>query len=58
MAPTQLSMRLRADGSYENLPLGEPNDPRDSVLEWLPYEQMDGCMPEVRYQPHTYTSWT
>lgn len=58
MAPTQLSMRLRADGSYENLPLGEPGDPRDSVLEWLPYKQMDGCMPEVRYQPHTYASWT
>lgn len=58
MAPTQLSCRLRADGTYENLPLGEPNDPNESVLERLPYEQMDGCTPEVRHQPHGYTSWT
>ncbi len=58
MAPTQLAMRLRADGTYENLPLGEPNDPNASGLERLPYEQMDGCTPEVRQKPHGYLSWT
>lgn len=58
MAPTQLAMRLRADGTYENLPLGEPNDPNANGLERLPYEQMDGCTPEVRPQPHGYTVWT
>lgn len=58
MAPTQLSLRLRADGTYENLPLGEPNDPNESVLERLPYEEMDGCTPAVRPQPHGYTSWS
>lgn len=58
MAPTQLAMRLRADGTYENLPLGEPNDPNANGLERLPYEQMDGCTPEVRQRPHGYLSWT
>ncbi len=58
MAPTQLSMRLRADGTFENLPLGEPNDPNENGLERLPYETMDGRTPESRYQPSGYTEWS
>ena len=33
MAPTQLKRRMLADGSYEPLPLGEPNDPNADALE-------------------------
>lgn len=57
MAPTQLSRRLLADGSYENLPQGTPNDPNENRLESLPRELIDGCEPETRSLPHSFTSW-
>ena len=36
MTPTQLEKRMLADGSYEPLPQGAPNDYNQSVLEPLP----------------------
>ena len=33
LVPTSLKRRLLADGTYENLPLGVPNDPDFTVLE-------------------------
>ena len=58
MTPTQLSMRLRADGTFENLPLGEPNDPNENGLEPLTFEETEGCTPGVRMQPRGFTEWT
>lgn len=58
MAPTQLECRLRSDGTYENLHLGEPNDPDADGLERLSFEETEGCTPQVRPQPHGYTAWT
>lgn len=57
MAPTQLAHRLLADGSYEDLPQGTPNDPNENKLGRLPYELIDGYEPETRYLPHGFTSW-
>ncbi len=58
MAPTQLECRLRADGTYENLPLGEPNDPNADGLERLPLEETSGRTPEIPYRPRGYTPWS
>lgn len=49
LVPTQLKHRLLADGSYEDLPLGVPNDPDYTALE--PMEAISkwcGEMPAVR----------
>ena len=51
MAPTQLKRRMRADGSYEALPLGTPNDPRASAIGVNPDSGF--CVnPPVRAQGH------
>ena len=48
MAPTQLEKRMLADGSYEPLPLGEPNDFNANALE--PLEERDLLLnPTVRF---------
>ncbi len=48
MAPTQLERRMLADGSYEALPLGVPNDPNADVLERIPEEDIVCTAPSVR----------
>ncbi len=48
MCPTQLPHRLKADGTYEELPVGEANDPDSCGLPRLPYETMSGRAPEAR----------
>ena len=58
MASTQLECRLRADGSYENLPMGEPNDPNADGLERLTLDETEGCTPGVRFRPRGFTEWT
>lgn len=50
-APTQLPKRLLADGSFEELPQGEPNDPNADGLQRPDFSEMDGIAPAVRYQP-------
>lgn len=47
LTPTSLKKRMRADGSYEELPLGEPFDTDANVLEPLP-ERSAGFAPAVR----------
>ncbi|MGN1022931.1 MAG: glycoside hydrolase family 3 C-terminal domain-containing protein [Lachnospiraceae bacterium] len=54
MAPTQLSMRLRADGSFESLPLGEPHDPNADGLQHLTDEEIEGREPGVRARDPWY----
>ncbi len=48
LAPSQLSKRMLADGSFEVLPGREPNDPNEDELERMSEEQMDGYTPAVR----------
>ena len=48
MAPTSLKHRMLADGSYEELPQSEPNDPKFTALEPLTEQQMNGMIPAVR----------
>ena len=52
MTPTQLKKRMLADGSYENLPLGTPNDPDADVLERLPEDKVTCVDPKVRPQDY------
>ena len=47
MTPTQLKRRMLADGSYETLPLGTPNDPNADALVRLPDGQINSN-PKVR----------
>lgn len=48
LAPTSLAKRMLADGSYEELPMSEPNDPNADELERLPEGMTEGYVPEVR----------
>lgn len=58
MAPTQLSRRLRADGTYESLPLGTPNDPNEDILLRLPPRETNSRTPGFRFRAPGYESWT
>ncbi len=51
MVPTQLERRMLADGSFEALPLGTPNDPDANALEPLPESAANGMPPAVRGIP-------
>ena len=49
IAPTSLRRRLLSDGTYEDLPLGEQNDPDYSALEPMSaLSKLGGEMPAVR----------
>ena len=49
MAPTQLAKRLLSDGTYEELPQGEPNDFDANILEdRIDPDEMPGATPAVR----------
>ena len=52
MVPTQLKRRMLADGSYEELPLGMPNDPNAGALERMPDALCEGQRPAVRPMPN------
>jgi len=51
MTPTQLKRRMLADGSYESLPLGMPNDPNADALVRLPGDQIN-ANPKVRAEDY------
>ena len=54
MVPTQLSKRMLSDGSYEELPQGQPVDTDASVFDTrLTAAETDGLAPEVKY----HASW-
>ena len=50
MTPTQLTRRMRPDGSYEPVPTGEPFDTDANALGRMPDHEMDGVTPAVRAQ--------
>ena len=55
MTPAQLKKRMRADGSFEELPQGEPFDTDASVLERQTREEYDCVQPVARpYRPRPY----
>lgn len=55
MAPTQLKKRMLADGSFEDLPQGEPFDTDANVLERQTREEYDCVQPIARpYRPRPY----
>ena len=49
LTPTSLKERMLSDGSFEALPMSEPNDPDYSALGKIPGEELDGLTPEVRF---------
>ncbi len=54
MAPTQLEKRMLADGSYEALPQGTPNDPDADALEHMADRECEGAFPAVRAMPVSF----
>lgn len=55
MTPAQLKKRMLADGSFEELPQGEPFDTDASVLERQTREEYDCVQPVARpYRPRPY----
>ena len=51
MVPTRLSRRMLADGSYEELPQGEPVDTDATALpDRLPVEETSGLTPAVKHR--------
>lgn len=48
LAPVRLKRRLRSDGSYEELPLGEPADADFTVLEKVNWWEREGLTPAVK----------
>ena len=54
LAPTSLSKRLRADGTWEELPTGQPNDPNACVLTKMVPGTEEGLEPAQRYIPRAF----
>lgn len=52
MAPTSLPRRLRADGSYEELPVSAPYDLNESIIPKVVPGTEEGIAPATRYRPH------
>lgn len=48
LAPTSLRHRMLADGSFEELPQRQANDPDECGLEHMPKEPIDGLSPAYR----------
>lgn len=48
LAPTSLKKRMCADGSFENLPMGEPLQTDVNILKPLSLEKMNGLAPAVK----------
>ncbi len=48
LVPTRLKKRILADGTYEELPLGEPNDPNACIFEKMIPGTDEGILPAVR----------
>ncbi len=47
-APAALKQRMLSDGSFENLPQTEPNDPNECIFEKIKPGYDEGWMPHVR----------
>jgi beta-glucosidase len=51
LVPTSLKRRMLADGSYEQLPVGQPRDPNFTQLPIQPEREKLGSLPAVRAVP-------
>lgn len=56
LTPVQLKKRMLSDGSFEDLPLGEPVDTDATVLGRLKWHERDGLTPTVRRR-EGYIAW-
>ncbi len=56
MVPTQLKKRMLSDGSFEELPQGEPVDTDANGLVRQTAEEVEGLTPKVRHQD-SYKLW-
>lgn len=56
VAPVALKKRMLADGSFEELPVGEPVDTDANALDRMKCEEMDGFSPKVR-ERQPYHLW-
>lgn len=52
LVPTQLKKRMLSDGSFEELPLGEPVDTDANVMERVDMWSIDGFTPLVKFRDH------
>lgn len=50
LVPASLKERMLADGSFEELPQSEANDPNASAIPRIAPETLDGLTPSVRHQ--------
>ena len=57
MAPTSLSKRLLADGSYEELPQSEPFDTDACAFEPMKKFEGEGNIPQTRFHDFTRAPW-
>jgi beta-glucosidase len=48
LAPTSLKHRMLDNGSFEDLPMSESNNPNSSEINWEAKEQYDGITPAIR----------
>lgn len=48
VVPTSICKRMLADGTYEELPMTEPNDPNASVIEKMIPGTDEGLVPNIR----------
>ena len=48
LVPTQLEKRILANGSYEDLPQGKPNEPNDCIFEKMVPGTDEGLVPATR----------
>ena len=55
LTPTSLPKRMLADGSFEELPVSEPNDPNADALPRMKDEELEGVLPAVRAIPRAQT---
>ncbi len=56
LAPTSLPFRLRADGSFENLPISPANDPEACAFQKLTCAQCEGVEPALTGYPQRFRS--
>lgn len=57
LVPAMLEKRMLADGSFEKLPLTEPNDYNADELERIPDNQTEGIAPQIRARER-FLIWT
>ena len=51
MVPTSLAKRMLADGSFESLPMSQPNDPNADIFRRMAEKDMEFPAPPVRAMP-------